>query len=69
MCGLGLAIDRDDTLEHTRDFIRQRARVRPLTVVAIVDRKIDLQDANLQRVAGLHAVDEDRPCQDVSRKA
>src|SRR5260370_33273279 len=69
LCGLGLAIDRDDTLEHTREFVRQRARVRPLTVVAIVDRKIDLQDANLQCVAGLRAVNEDRPGKVVSRLA
>ena len=69
LCGLGLAIDRDDTLEHTREFVRQRARVRPLTVVAIVDRKIDLQDANLQCVAGLRAVNEDRSGKDVSRRA
>src|SRR5262249_52767699 len=39
------------------------------TVVAIVDRKIDLQDANLQCVAGLRAVNEDRPSKDVSRRA
>ena len=56
-------------MEDTREFVRQRARVRPLTVVAIVDRKIDLQDANLQCVAGLRAVNEDRPGKDVSRRA
>src|SRR5712671_2206901 len=27
LCGLGLAIDRDDAPEHTREFVRQRARV------------------------------------------
>lgn len=69
LCGLGLAIDRDDTLEHTREFVRQRAGIRPLTVVVIVDRKIDLQDANLQRVAGLGTVNENRPGKDVSRRA
>src|SRR5215467_9636652 len=58
--GLGLAIDGDDTLEHTREFVRQRARVRSLTVVAIVEREIDLQDANLQCVARLRAINEDR---------
>jgi hypothetical protein len=69
LCDLALAIDRDDTLENTREFVRQRSRVRPLTVVAIVDRKIDLQDANLLCVTGLRAVNEDRPGKDVSRRA
>src|SRR5215813_4961844 len=69
LCGLGLAIDWDDTLEHAREFVRQRTRVRPLTVVTIVDRKIDLQDANFQCVAGLRAINEDRPGKDVSRRA
>src|SRR6516162_7428189 len=67
--GLGLAIDRDDTLEHTRKCVRQRARVRSLTVVTIVDREIDPQDANLQCVAGLRAINEDRPGKDMSRRA
>ena len=67
--GLGLAIDRDDTLEHTREFVRQRARIRSLTVVTVVDREIDLQDANLQCVAGLRAINEDRPGKDMSRRA
>ena len=56
-------------MEHTREFVQQRARIRPLTVVAIVDRKIDLQDANLQCVTGLSAVNENRPGKDMSRRA
>jgi hypothetical protein len=46
-----------------------RARAAVMTLSDAPTRKIDLQDANLQCVAGLRAVNEDRPGKDVSRRA
>jgi hypothetical protein len=56
----GSAVDFDEALEYTGELLRQCAGVRALAVVAIVDGKIDREDAHLQHVAGFGAVDGNR---------
>ena len=58
--GLALAIDRDHALPELRELVRQRAGERTLAVVAVADREIDREDAQLEHVARHRTVDEDR---------
>ncbi len=63
--GLRLAVDRDDAAPERGELFRQRPVIGTLAVVAVVERKIDVDDAHFEHVARHRAADLDRPGEDV----
>ena len=61
-----LAVQRDDLDPGVGEVVGQEAGAVAEAVVGVGDRQIDLEDVDLQRVAGLRALDRDRPGQDVA---
>jgi len=65
LSGLSGAIDRDDPVPEGGKFVGQGAGVRPLPIVAPIEGELDVEDADLQHVAGHGAFDFDRAGQDM----